>query len=66
MEKQKLGIASGPLLSLLAEMVLDEAITSFRIQDLYTKIDKALEAKDEEAFYRLTSELKQVVPTFKK
>ncbi|BAU28875.1 IDEAL domain-containing protein [Aneurinibacillus soli] len=60
MEKQKPSILNPSMLSLLAEMVLDEAIYKYRTESLYKRIDEALENKDEANFNRLTTELKQI------
>ena len=46
------------MLSLFAELVLDEAIRNFREQLLYKEIDRALALKDENYFLELTHELK--------
>ena len=46
------------LISLFAEMVLDEAIRRYRKNALYREIDTALVARDKDAFLALTSELK--------
>lgn len=48
------------LLSLAAEMVLDEAIRRRRQAVLYEAIDRALENGDVERFLTLTSELKRL------
>ncbi|GED12789.1 hypothetical protein AM501_19700 [Aneurinibacillus migulanus] len=60
MEKQKQNIVNPSTLSLMAEMVLDEAIRKYRIDNLYKNIDEALEAGDEARFKELTGELKEV------
>ncbi|MCI1692949.1 IDEAL domain-containing protein [Aneurinibacillus aneurinilyticus] len=60
MEKQKQNIVNPSTLSLMAEMVLDEAIRKYRIDNLYKDIDEALEAGDEARFKALTGELKEV------
>ena len=61
MEKQKPGILNPSMLSLMAEMVLDEAIYKYRTERLYKQIDEALENKDETRFNKLTTELRQVL-----
>jgi uncharacterized protein YpiB (UPF0302 family) len=61
MEKQKQNVVNPSTLSLMAEMVLDEAIRKYRIDQLYKHIDEALEAGDEVAFKSLTSELKKLL-----
>lgn len=48
------------MLALTAEMVLDEALRSFRKKWIYAEIDKALEAGDEDGFRRWTEELKSI------
>lgn len=48
------------MLSLFAELVLDEAIRNFREQRLYKEIDRALAIKDESYFLELTRELKNL------
>ncbi|GEN34251.1 MULTISPECIES: IDEAL domain-containing protein [Aneurinibacillus] len=63
MEKQKQNIVNPSTLSLMAEMILDEAIRKYRIENLYKHIDEALEAGDKSRFKTLTSELKEVLGT---
>ncbi|WP_406627312.1 IDEAL domain-containing protein [Paenibacillus caseinilyticus] len=45
------------MLSLLAEMVLDEAVRSYKEQALTQEIDVALATGDEASFLALTTEL---------
>ncbi|MBN6188622.1 IDEAL domain-containing protein [Aneurinibacillus sp. BA2021] len=61
MEKQKQSIVNPSTLSLMAEMVLDEALRNYRIDHLYKHIDEALEQGDKAKFNSLSSELKQVL-----
>ncbi|WP_166239414.1 IDEAL domain-containing protein [Paenibacillus turpanensis] len=49
--------------SLMAEMVLDEAIRQYKQRQLYREIDAALSNKDKAAFLTLTSELKSLMST---
>lgn len=58
MEKQD--VVHDTLLGLLAEIVLDRAVRSFREQNLYEEIDKALATGDESRFMKLTNELKDL------
>lgn len=52
------------MLSLYAEMVLDEAIRKRKEELLYRMIDEALESRDEELFLALTAELRSVLKTY--
>jgi uncharacterized protein YpiB (UPF0302 family) len=61
MEKQKPNVVNTSTLSLMAEMILDEAIRKYQIHNLYKHIDEALEARDEARFKVLTSELKEIL-----
>jgi uncharacterized protein YpiB (UPF0302 family) len=61
MEKQKPNVVNPSTLSLMAEMILDEAIRKYRIHNLYKHIDETLEAGDEARFKVLTSELKEIL-----
>lgn len=56
---EKMSMIYEALLSLHAEMVLDEALRSFRIRRLYEQIDRALLSKDQESFLKLTAQLKE-------
>lgn len=49
------------MISLYAEMVLDEAMRKFREERLYREIDSALAHGDENTFLVLTNELKQLL-----
>jgi len=53
----KMNVTNDMMLSLFAEMVLDEAVRSFREKRLYHEIDQALAAGDESSFIALTTEL---------
>ncbi|WP_159883041.1 IDEAL domain-containing protein [Paenibacillus puerhi] len=53
----KMNVTNDMMLSLFAEMVLDEAICNFREKRLYHEIDQALAAGDESTFLALTNEL---------
>ncbi|MFT9847587.1 IDEAL domain-containing protein [Aneurinibacillus sp. REN35] len=61
MEKQKQSIVNPSTLSLMAEMVLDEAIRNYRIDTLYKHIDEALIQGDKAKFKSLSGELKKVL-----
>lgn len=54
-------IANDAVNSLLAEMVLDEAIRVYRKHTLYREIDRALQQKNKDAFLALTAELKSLL-----
>jgi uncharacterized protein YpiB (UPF0302 family) len=58
MEKQD--VVHDTLLGLLAEMILDQAVRSFRENRLYVEIDEALATGDEPKFIKLTNELKEL------
>jgi uncharacterized protein YpiB (UPF0302 family) len=47
--------------SLLAEMVLDQALLTFRKEKIQQKIDQSLLDKNKSEFMRLTEELKKVM-----
>lgn len=53
----KMNVTNDMMLSLFAEMVLDEAIRDYREKKLYNEIDLALAAGDEQSFIALTTEL---------
>ncbi|GAB2692241.1 IDEAL domain-containing protein [Paenibacillus thermoaerophilus] len=53
--------AYAALLSLMAEMVLDESIRKHREVCLYREIDRALASGDEALFLELTSELRTLL-----
>jgi len=48
------------MLSLAAEMVLDEALRVYRREKLYAEIDKALDNRDADGFRRLAEELRTI------
>lgn len=54
----KMNMTNDTLLSLFAEMALDEAIRKFKEQSLYREIDKALAEGNEQSFITLTTELR--------
>jgi len=47
--------------SLMAEMVLDQALLKFRKEKIQQKIDQSLLEKNKSEFLRLTEELKKVI-----
>jgi uncharacterized protein YpiB (UPF0302 family) len=47
--------------SLMAEMVLDQALLKFRKEKIQQKIDQSLLDKNKSEFLRLTEELKKVM-----
>jgi uncharacterized protein YpiB (UPF0302 family) len=47
--------------SLMAEMVLDQALLKFRKEKIQQKIDQSLLDKNKSEFLRLTDELKKVM-----
>jgi uncharacterized protein YpiB (UPF0302 family) len=49
--------------SLLAEMVLDEALLTFRKEQIIQQIDISLTNRNKEEFMRLTEELKRILST---
>lgn len=53
-------VAYETMLGLAAELVLDEALRKYRVEQLYQEIDDALAQGDSEKFKRLTDELKAV------
>lgn len=57
---EKMSIIYEALLSVQADMVLDEAIHTFREKKLYEQIDLALQNGDQSKFLELTDELKQL------
>ncbi|MGR3763085.1 IDEAL domain-containing protein [Rossellomorea sp. NS-SX7] len=46
--------------SLIAEMILDKALLTFRIEQIEQKIDQSLRDGNKEEFLRLTQELKNL------
>ncbi|MBE3595102.1 MAG: IDEAL domain-containing protein [Candidatus Carbobacillus altaicus] len=59
MEKQQL-FPVNPLYSVLAELVLDEVVRLYRIEQLKKAIDDALLSRDEEKFLQLSEELRML------
>ncbi|MEK8127378.1 IDEAL domain-containing protein [Paenibacillus filicis] len=53
----KMNVTNDTMLSLFAEMVLDEAVRNFKEKRLYQEIDHALASGDESSFLALTTEL---------
>lgn len=53
----KMNVTNDMMLSLFAEMVLDEALRKYKEQILYEEIDQALADGDEQSFIALTTEL---------
>lgn len=49
------------MLSLYAELVLDDAIRKYREKHLYQEIDDALANRDEQMFLALTNELRSLM-----
>jgi uncharacterized protein YpiB (UPF0302 family) len=49
------------MLSLYAELVLDESIRKYREKHLYQEIDDALAKRDEKSFLMLTNELRALL-----
>lgn len=56
----KLKVTYEVMLGLAAEMVWDDAVRKYRIEELYKEIDQALVSGDEKAFHYLTDELKSL------
>lgn len=66
MEVFKLGkqyVVHHQLLSLMAEIVLDQAVRDYELNRLYKEIDQALEDRNEERFLILTEELNLMLKT---
>ena len=59
---EKMSMIYEALLSLHADMVLDESIRSFKEKWLYEQIDLALQRGDERQFLELTEQLKALAP----
>ncbi|KEQ26073.1 MULTISPECIES: IDEAL domain-containing protein [Paenibacillus] len=53
----KMNVTNEMMLSLFAEMLLDEALRNYKEQVLYKEIDQALAKGDEQSFIALTTEL---------
>ncbi|WP_152393938.1 IDEAL domain-containing protein [Paenibacillus guangzhouensis] len=56
----KMKVTYEAMLSLTAEMVLDEALRKYRTEQIYQEIDKALATGDRISFRLLTDELKSM------
>jgi uncharacterized protein YpiB (UPF0302 family) len=56
----KMNVSNDKMLSLFAEMVLDDSIRKYKEQYLYKEIDLALDKGDEVTFLALTTELKSL------
>ena len=54
----KMNTMNQAMLSLMAELILDESIRKYKEERLYKEIDRALAQKDESSFLTLTNELK--------
>lgn len=59
MDKQN--VVQDSLLSLMAEIVLEQSQRAYRKKTLYSQIDEALAKGDEETFFTLTEELKELL-----
>lgn len=57
---KKMSIIYEALLELHAEMIWDQSIRNYREKQLQEEIDRALLARDQEKFYKLAEELKQL------
>lgn len=57
---KKMSIIYEALLELHAEMIWNQSIRNYREKQLQEEIDRALLARDQEKFYKLTEELKQL------
>ncbi|QAY66146.1 IDEAL domain-containing protein [Paenibacillus protaetiae] len=56
----KMKVTYEAMLSLAAEMILDDAILKYRTDKIYLAIDHALASGDEDTFYRLTKQLNEI------
>jgi uncharacterized protein YpiB (UPF0302 family) len=63
MERQDL--VQDHLLSLFAEMLLDQAVRDFQQRDLYKRIDDALATRDEEKFLQLSEQWLKILESQK-
>ena len=54
----KMNTMNQAVLSLMAELILDESIRKYKEERLYKEIDRALAQKYENSFLTLTNELK--------
>jgi len=60
---EKYDLAQDQLLSLFAEMILDQALKDFQRRELYKKIDDALASRDEQSFLQLSEQWKKILET---
>jgi uncharacterized protein YpiB (UPF0302 family) len=58
---KKMNVSRDAVFSLLAELVLDDAIKQYQIMRLYTEIDQALDDYDQQAFLDLSGELRGII-----
>lgn len=58
----KMKVTYEAMLSLAAEMVLDEAVFKFQTEQLSNAIDKALADGDEDTFHRLVKRMNELQP----
>lgn len=58
---EKYDLAQDQLLSLFAEMILDQALRDFQRRELYKKIDDALASRDEQSFLQLSEQWKKIL-----
>jgi Uncharacterized conserved protein len=56
----KMKVTYEAMLGLIAELVLDEAVMKFQTNKLQSAIDSALEAGDQDTFYRLVKQLNEL------
>lgn len=61
MERQDL--VHDQLLSLFAELILDQAVRQFKLEQLYAKIDESLAKQDKVSFLTLSEELNKLLGT---
>lgn len=55
---KEMNAAYSAMLSIMAEMILDEAIRKYKEERLYKEIDCALARGDRNSFYHLAKQLK--------
>lgn len=58
---EKYDLVQDKLLSLFAEMILDQALRDFQRRELYKKIDDALASRDEQSFLQLSEQWKKIL-----
>ncbi|WP_068775418.1 IDEAL domain-containing protein [Paenibacillus sp. FJAT-26967] len=56
----RMNVSNEALLGLVAEMIMDDAIRTYKEKNLYQQIDSALAEGDEASFLALTAELKSI------